>query len=137
MQRVLEHQPPRLEVIDEPAVPAEGRLPSWGAVAAATAVPVVALATAEIAAPEGDDLAEDGDILAMPPPAMSAEPISSVEFGDDADVITFDDSLLLDEPTETLPRVQVDGAEPAADEAHRDDRRRFIRFYGRRAAGRQ
>ncbi|MEX2139427.1 MAG: hypothetical protein WD894_09210 [Pirellulales bacterium] len=100
VSNVVEYEPAELELIDEPAVPAEGRMPHWGAVAAATMGPGMSLGAAEVAAPVGD--LPEVEML-VPPPAGVAESVDSAQFGEDAEVITFDDSLLLDEPTDALP----------------------------------
>jgi hypothetical protein len=94
-----QHEPPVLELIDEPAVPAEGRVPQWGAVAAATAETASGLAATEFATPAGD-LPEIEMLVA--PPVGIAEPVISADVTDDSEVVTFDDSLLLDEPTDVL-----------------------------------
>ncbi len=91
---VLEFDPPELVLIDEPAAPAEGRIPQWAAVAAAAADLQGAPAVSEVAMPDGD-LPEIE--LLVPPPLAIGEPVTSDRVGEDTEVITFDDSLLLDE----------------------------------------
>jgi hypothetical protein len=95
-----QYESPVLELIDPPAVPAEGRVPQWGAVAAGTVDAASGLAATAVAAPAGD--LPEIEML-VPPPAGNVEPFVSADVTDDTEVITFDDSLLLDEPTDALP----------------------------------
>jgi hypothetical protein len=116
----LEFVPPRLELIDEPAHPFEGRVPTWDAVAAASTTARTAPTVSEIAAAESDSLAlEATDELAVAPVGAATGAISSADVGDDSNVFTFDDSLLLDETTDELPRLRegelAEGCAPPGD----------------------
>ena len=97
---VLEFDPPALVLIDEPVVPAEGKLPQWAAMAAPAADYKIALPATEVAAPTGD--LPEVELL-VPPPTALGEAVTSDQTGDDTEVITFDDSLLLDESTDASP----------------------------------
>jgi hypothetical protein len=87
--RLLKYAPPELELIDEPAHPFEGRVPTL----------------------------EATDELVVAPVGAVTGAIASADVDDDSNVFTFDDSLLLDEPTDELPRVHAtDLTEDAAEE---------------------
>lgn len=103
---LVEFVPPSLELIDEPAHPFEGSVPAWDAVAVASTAARTAPTVSEIAAAKTDSLAlEATDELAAAPMGTATGAISSADVGDDSNVFTFDDSLLLDEPTDELPRL--------------------------------
>jgi hypothetical protein len=108
-----------LELIDEPAHPSEGSVPAWDAVAVASATARTAPTVSEIAAAESDAVAlEATDELAVAPVGAASGAISSADVGDDSNVFTFDDSLLLDEPTDELPRLpanELEGVAPTGD----------------------
>ena len=131
---LLEFVPPEVELIDAPAHPFDENLPTWDAVAAASTAPDSALAASEIAAPAADLsdslVLETSDELAVAPVGATAGAITAAECTDDSNVFTFDDSLLLDEPTDELPDLRssnlAGGAEEPSDlvaigEAETDD----------------
>jgi hypothetical protein len=104
---LLEFVPPSLELIDEPAHPFEGSVPARDVLAAASTTACTAPTVSAIAAAESDSVAlEATDELAVAPVGAATGAISSADVGDDSNVFTFDDSLLLDEPTDELPRLR-------------------------------
>lgn len=85
LRAALEYAPPMLELIPEPVMPAEGRLPAWAAMAGGLVGTSAGTASATP--------------LPQSTTTVSTSNGTQVAEGADEEVITFDDSLLLDDPT--------------------------------------
>jgi hypothetical protein len=117
---LLNFHPPELELIDAPAKPAERRVPNRDAAAVAAAPTGTAATASQIAAHKQDSvMLETTEELAVAPVGAATTVIPSSDVDDDSNVFTFDDSLLLDEPTDELPRLP--SSDVAASTEHQDD----------------
>jgi hypothetical protein len=102
----LKYQPPVLQLIDAPGFEAENDIPTIGAVAAPSAAPDPFVAEAQMTAPLTNGMsAEATDVVAASAAGTIGEPIVAATSGD-SDVITFDDSLLLEAATDEIPLEQ-------------------------------